>query len=88
MKRILILAAVAALTVGGVAHADKDKTDKCQRLQVQYDKAEKSHIAAKTLAKANENRRSGGDLCSKGKREQGIEDLKNALQKIGVKPAK
>ncbi|NJN52280.1 MAG: hypothetical protein HC809_11460 [Gammaproteobacteria bacterium] len=79
---------LAALTLGGFAHADGNKTDKCRRLQLQYDNADKSYIAAKTLSKADQNRKSGGDLCAKGKREAGIEDLKAALTKIGIKPAK
>jgi hypothetical protein len=88
MKRLVLVAALAALTMGGLAHADAGKTDKCRRLQLQYDNADKSYLAAKVLRAAAEHRQKGGDLCNKGKREAGIEELKLALQKVGIKPAK
>lgn len=90
MNRILVVAAaLIALTAGGIAHAEGGaKTDKCRRLQVQYDNADKSYFSAKVLSKANEHRQKGGDLCAKGKREMGIEELKTALQKLDIKPAK
>lgn len=54
----------------------------CTALQKQYDAANKSHVAADKLKKANAKRATGASECASGKVADGVKNLKSALKMI------
>ena len=81
-------AAYAADTAAPAAPAATAPTAAdCTALEKKFDGADKSHVTADKLKKANAKRSSGASQCTSGKVADGVKSLKSALKLIGAHSA-
>jgi hypothetical protein len=84
---------VGAIGLSGVALAKsantpQEKTDRCTKLEHEFDTAKKDHVSPARLESAQKQRADGAALCAKGNEAGGVKALKTALADIGFKKSK